>query len=435
MAQSQVFPRHSIQARKQNPAIFSTSAVIDWLLCFVSILCLIFVTRFGTLGALFFILPWIVIILTRPHLAFESVLRNAWLLTIPIFCVISTFWSEFPMETLKAALEFLITVLIAIWAGSCVRPRIFISALFVASVIVVALSAAIGKTGVDGGTGEVVLLGLFDSKNQLAFHSVVLLMTSVTIVLDRYQLRILRVLAIASARGAPAALLAAKSAGSLVFSFPGVLALLLIRSISTLPRLGRLVMFVLGFTLFLPTIMGASLFFDDYGAVLDALGKDSSLTGRTYLWEKAVDFINARPLLGIGYQAFWRVGYPPAEDLWRINQVESGAGFHFHNLYLNTGVELGIAGILLLIVLLLGIAIRVILAAIADPSLTQSFAAGIFVYFFMISSVEAFHLYPFYLGTVLLYMSWCYLKPGTPWRLEERQRERFRSKTSARLPA
>ena len=40
----------------------------------------------------------------------------------------------------------------------------------------------------------------------------------------------------------------------------------------------------------------------DLSSVLAAAGKDTSLTGRTFLWSRARDYIGMRPLLGVGYQ-------------------------------------------------------------------------------------------------------------------------------------
>src|SRR5699024_2088986 len=53
-----------------------------------------------------------------------------------------------------------------------------------------------------------------------------------------------------------------------------------------------------------------------FAGVLDAFGKDSTLTGRTFLWRGGIVEGSRHPLLGMGYLAFWTPGHPPAERLW-----------------------------------------------------------------------------------------------------------------------
>jgi exopolysaccharide production protein ExoQ len=79
--------------------------------------------------------------------------------------------------------------------------------------------------------------------------------------------------------------------------------------------------------------------------ILSATGKDITLTGRTDLW-RVPRWMRSpnRPWLGHGYQAFWRIGNPEAEHLWRAFGIESRSGFHFHNLYLSNAVEIGMIG-------------------------------------------------------------------------------------------
>jgi O-antigen ligase len=82
---------------------------------------------------------------------------------------------------------------------------------------------------------------------------------------------------------------------------------------------------------------------DVAAAILELLDRDPTLTGRSLLWEAAWAQIEHRPLLGTGYEAFWAV----AVD-WRTLQVleRMGQVGHFHNTFLEVGVQLGAAGIL-----------------------------------------------------------------------------------------
>lgn len=74
---------------------------------------------------------------------------------------------------------------------------------------------------------------------------------------------------------------------------------------------------------------------------LDAVGRDATLTGRTEVWAEVVTQIHHRPVLGVGYEAFW-TGDPAASGpIWR------DLGFkvsHSHNGLLEICLEIGLLG-------------------------------------------------------------------------------------------
>ena len=78
---------------------------------------------------------------------------------------------------------------------------------------------------------------------------------------------------------------------------------------------------------------------------------DSTLTGRTFIWDFANYEINRRPLLGWGYQSFWLVG-PDAPSVvdapgWLGTLTEA------HNGYYDTKLELGYIGYTLLLIFII----------------------------------------------------------------------------------
>jgi len=84
-----------------------------------------------------------------------------------------------------------------------------------------------------------------------------------------------------------------------------------------------------------------------------SMGKDSTLSGRTVLWDHGMEIGGETPILGHGYGAFWVQGNPRAEQLWYDNNISARSGFHFHNLYMETFVELGAVGLIFVIGLIL----------------------------------------------------------------------------------
>lgn len=89
------------------------------------------------------------------------------------------------------------------------------------------------------------------------------------------------------------------------------------------------------------------------GSLLEAFGKDSTLTGRTYLWQQGIAALSESPLFGVGYQGYWVTGLADAERLWDEFYIPTRSGFHFHNTYIETAVETGICGTLCLILIVL----------------------------------------------------------------------------------
>ncbi len=80
----------------------------------------------------------------------------------------------------------------------------------------------------------------------------------------------------------------------------------------------------------------------DVQALLDTLGKDVTLTGRTLLWPAVVEMIEERPWLGYGYSAFWLGWEGESATLWFITNQEYD---HAHNGILDLWLDLGLVGV------------------------------------------------------------------------------------------
>jgi exopolysaccharide production protein ExoQ len=89
-----------------------------------------------------------------------------------------------------------------------------------------------------------------------------------------------------------------------------------------------------------------SLFFDAGGNLVETLGRDSTLTGRTDLW-KLLLTMNQDPWLGAGFANFWL-----GERLERIWEVLPYHANEAHNGYLEVFLNLGLAGVALLAVVI-----------------------------------------------------------------------------------
>lgn len=84
--------------------------------------------------------------------------------------------------------------------------------------------------------------------------------------------------------------------------------------------------------------------------LFELIGKDASLTGRTFIWEGVDAAVSLRPLLGYGYSAFWIAGTAGVRAIWEAIQWETPTA---HSGYLEVLLQVGWvgAGVLLLVLL------------------------------------------------------------------------------------
>lgn len=103
-----------------------------------------------------------------------------------------------------------------------------------------------------------------------------------------------------------------------------------------------------------------------HDAVLDRIMSilnptDTSSTLRLALWESTFAMIMDKPLLGIGWGAYWMVY--PAYDFF-LNNADIKI-FHAHNMYLNIAAEIGVPGLLVFLSVMYGHA-RLALSMISE---------------------------------------------------------------------
>jgi O-antigen ligase len=86
----------------------------------------------------------------------------------------------------------------------------------------------------------------------------------------------------------------------------------------------------------------AVLLVDNAESIASALGRDLTLTGRTYIWIAVINKIQEHPWLGYGYDTFWRAGWNgDAADIWSILRFEVA---HSHNGFLDLALDTGLLG-------------------------------------------------------------------------------------------
>ncbi|MBX6743527.1 MAG: O-antigen ligase family protein [Acetobacteraceae bacterium] len=111
------------------------------------------------------------------------------------------------------------------------------------------------------------------------------------------------------------------------------------------------------------------LFF--FGDIMEALGKDASLTGRVPIWTSLLDIGSERVLGGYGYNAFFVSTNPEVQNVWRSSGWEMWSA---HNSFIELLLDLGIPGLTLAVWALGELIWRSLQAWIADTLTWASFA-------------------------------------------------------------
>ena len=384
-----------------------------WWLSFVSFAGFVLETRYGMPAMAICLGVWIFYIAAWPRRCLEWVQSCRLLWLLPGFATISALWSIEPSLSFKLGIEFMVFTGVAIVAGRAQTQHSLISSLMCALLVGVVLSALSRTTAPVGTTGEIALIGIFGSKNNLACFTCLSMLSSLSVLSNPRQPSRLRLLALFGLVLDPAMLIKAHSLGALLAGGGAMAAELGFVVIAQLPRRQRnLLLALLG--ILAAAAAGLVLLAlqqgFDLSSLLAAAGKDTSLTGRTFLWSRARDMIAMRPVLGVGYQAFWVQGHIEAEGLWRFAQIESRSGFHFHNLYFETAVELGEVGAGLLAISLFATSVAAFRAGLERPGADTAFLCALVVFFAIRVGVELDFLDPFSPGSLLLPIVWIHAR-------------------------
>jgi exopolysaccharide production protein ExoQ len=318
-------------------------------------------------------------------------------------CCLSALWSDYPSLTLYYGLELASTVITAIIIARIVRTGALIKGVILGTALVLAASLANGNYGADPFNGTYALVGLFGSKNTLGLFAEIGIAFSLLALCMRQNVWNKLLYGFFPLLLSAAALYMSRSAGSVLSLIIALLVIFAVYIVAKLPRSWRVPVFLL-VALTLVAGSAACLALDWENAIFKSFGKDSTLTGRTDLWHIGLKTGMDDPLLGHGYSAFWVQGNPVAEQLWYQFGIGRRGGFHFHNLYVEMFVELGITGALLIAWLLLANLYaslrRVLKHGIAAEYILP---LGVTLIFLIRSTIELDVVGGFSIGTLLMF--------------------------------
>ncbi|CAA9341508.1 MAG: hypothetical protein AVDCRST_MAG89-2637 [uncultured Gemmatimonadetes bacterium] len=266
--------------------------------------------------------------------------RRATILLLMGLALASTQWSAAPDLTLRRAIAFVGTTALGVFLAARFTPRelLRVVAWAFGAMAVLSLLFAVGlsRYGVDHGIHPGAWQGVFTHKNVLGKAMVA---GAVTFLLLRADLpRERRWIGTAGLALCVFLVLMSTSKTAL-----GVM--LALFASAALFRMLRLRMDLAVIVFVGAVLVGGSvvaLVAANWEALLLALGKDPSLTGRIPMWEVLGRTIQERPWFGYGYNAFW-LGEegPSAGPLKEIGWLTPSA----HNGFLEVALQLGLVGL------------------------------------------------------------------------------------------
>jgi exopolysaccharide production protein ExoQ len=312
-----------------------------------------------------------VIVLIRRRHAVGKILSANWaILLFLVYCLVSVYWSDFPYVGFKRWIRFsgdLVMVLVILsdrdWLAA--RKKILAWPAFVLlplSILFIRYYPNLGRT-YSRWDYFVSWTGVSTTKNGLGMISMIFGLAAASRLFDLFgnrqePNRLRRVIAHGTIFAMALYLIqVAHSATSLACFILGG-AVLVLTSWRAVARWPGLIHILLGSLLF---ISYASLFIIPGSGLLEVLGRNSTLTGRTDVWTRVVTLVRS-PAFGTGFESFW-IGSRLAE----MRLLDPGLN-QAHNGYLEIYLNLGWVGLTLLAIVILAGYRNAISAFHRDPN-------------------------------------------------------------------
>lgn len=285
------------------------------------------------------------LLLRRPRLLLRQIAKLPWLVLpglLALLAIASTAWSLDPLLTLRRSLPFALAGLFGLWFAVRYSParqlailRGAMIALALGTIAIVVLAPAVGLDHSPGHTAD--WQGVFTQKNACG-RMMVLATAAILFAPNRHMLRPSRLVTLALFAFV---LIRSGSRGAWMIEAALILLALLL---TIAGHVGQRIRLVFAVAAPLASIALGVFLTLGFHQIAPLLGRDLTLTGRTAIWAQVAHFLVQRPLLGYGYDAFWRGMQGPSF------QVAAAVHFivaHAHNGFLEIALELGAAGILL----------------------------------------------------------------------------------------
>ena len=300
--------------------------------------------------------------------------QHFWFLFLfPVWVALSVIWSPVPSKTLNFALSHIVEIVALVYFASRLSPHQLIKSIFWGGQIMFFMAlphfATIDPYHIPPG---------FSIKNWLANLMFVAMVSSLYVVFSGKNALWERLLAAFCIPLSFMIVVKAESATALVLSLFSIFFMVMVglfwRMVASVKMLPTLVMVSIVAAALLGMVAAGLMLDDDPMAMfLGALGKDTSLTGRTDLWDHANTLIAERPFLGLGAEGFWLPWRGDAQILLEIFLKGQFTRFSFHNSYYEITVHLGVIGLLFMLIAEVYILSRIVISWFKNQDVTAAF--------------------------------------------------------------
>jgi exopolysaccharide production protein ExoQ len=330
-------PIYAVLTTRTRPAAWwEQFATTMWVLC----------TFIDFPGNEFILYPcallFLTLFVTYRDVTFPVALKCALLLVIPVLGTFSAGWSPEPVAAFRGGAMMVLHFFIMVTVASRLTRQEIVRAVFFAGVIAIAFAAPLINTFDKGGP--------YGSKNIFAIRMLICVLASLAVAFEAKEHILLRLFAIPVLIVALVFTLAADSATALVFAVAGILVMTglwmfwqpvtRVRHLRSVVLLFFVALVAIGVFAFLAVPNNRII--DEF---LGALGKDTTLTNRTIIWEAGIRAAHEKPWFGLGFDGFWRDSTGAAQTLNELDSKPFGTKLSFHNSYIEVWVALGYVGL------------------------------------------------------------------------------------------
>ncbi len=279
------------------------------------------------------------LIAKRFTVMFSACLRLKLILALPLLALASSAWSVDPRQSIVSGITLLCFTLFAIYLAESYTTDGQMDLIMLTGTVAVTASIALALFVPSIGATPAGWRGVFVHKQQCAGAVTLFLVTAIHWKPNRALQRPLRAVYVVLCL--VLIVMTQSRTGWLLTLF----ALTLSGCLWLLQKLpAKDSLFVLLISI---PVVGAlvSIFFLLSSLILTSVGKDPTLDERTVIWAAAWDAVLHRPLLGYGYEAFWRGLQGASKNVvliagWNLYQAQSG--------YLDLWLQLGMGGVIVL---------------------------------------------------------------------------------------
>jgi O-antigen ligase len=269
--------------------------------------------------------------------------RNWPLLLLMAIIIISAAWSVYPVVTLRRAAALVLTTGFGAYLALRFRPEVALKlvawacCLAAIATVVFAFVDPAAAIYAQGGHDELAWRGIFGQKNTMGRTMAFGLLTLVAVT---FAVRpAARLATIAGALLCGALLFLSMSRGGWVTGAVVLMAIPLFVALQPNRFSPAVRVAMVG----LAGLIGIALLVATYKYGLALMGRDDTFSGRSRLWELAINSGMKNLIFGAGYRSFWNdVG--AADVLSQTATLGSSIG-NGHNGYLDTWLEIGIVGL------------------------------------------------------------------------------------------